>query len=59
MATYRKFSRPIMRGTAGLDPDKASRQAIEECQHAPTGQLPGNENLARRTHALDLKHVAI
>ncbi|CAI2934343.1 conserved protein of unknown function [Aminobacter niigataensis] len=55
MASCDQLSRPIVGGAAGLDPDEASGQILEEPKHSPSGQFPPNDNRARGIHTVHLK----
>src|SRR6188508_3362138 len=46
----------MMRRGAGLDPNQARRQLLEECQHIAALQLTANEHVAFRVDAVDRKH---
>src|SRR5664279_6387349 len=49
------FTRPKMRPSAGLHPDQARRQLLEEPQHVSPTQLPADDRTAVRFSAMDLK----
>jgi len=49
------FARPMMRCGAGLNPNQARRQLLEECQHVTALQLEAHEHLAFRVDAVHLK----
>src|SRR4029450_2215103 len=51
-----QLARPVMRRSAGLDPDQARRQLLEERQNAAPPQLTADNHLALRINAMDLKH---
>src|SRR6187551_2806367 len=46
----------MMRRGAGLDPNQARRQLLEECQHIAALQLAPDEHFAFRIDAMHLKH---
>src|SRR6476659_6650389 len=51
-----QLARPVMRRSAGLDPDQARRQLLEERQNVAPPQLTADNHLALRINAMDLKH---
>src|SRR5450759_2456408 len=51
------FTRPKMRPSAGLHPDQARRQLLEEPQHVSPTQLPADDRTAVRFSAMDLKYL--
>src|SRR6188474_1388285 len=46
----------MMRRGAGLDPNQARRQLLEECQHIAALQLAPDEHFAFRIDAMHLNH---
>src|SRR5207245_52811 len=51
-----EFARPMMRGCAGLDTDKAWRQLLEESNDVTALQLAPDDHIAFRINAMDLKN---
>ena len=56
MAERLELARPMMRGGAGLDPNQAWRQLLEERQDMAALQLTADEHIAFRVDAVRLKY---
>src|SRR5262249_50367334 len=51
-----ELTRPVMRGSAGLDPNEAWLQSLEKRQHVAPLQLPADNDLARSIDAMNLEN---
>lgn len=51
-----QFARPVMRGSAGLDPHQTRSELAEELQQARSRQLLSNDNAAFSIDAVHLEH---
>jgi hypothetical protein len=51
------LARPIMRGRAGLDPDKAGRVFLEEWQNLASPELPAYGHCSIRVDAVNLENA--
>ena len=57
MSKLRDLPRPVMRGSAGFNADKARSLLLKERQYLAAPQLPAHNNAARRINPMDLKDV--
>jgi hypothetical protein len=57
MPELRDLSRPVMRGGAGFNADKARSLPLKERQDLAAPQLPANNRSTRRINAMHLKDV--
>ena len=57
MTQLGEFTRPIVRGRAGLHADKARRQIFEKRYHLAAAKLLPDDDLLGRVNAMNLEHV--